>query len=98
MRTYEDVMRDLPKERIAKIQNRTKELIFAAELEKLRESRNISQKELAEKLSVSLPVIAAMENEPDMRLSTLKRLIEGIGGSAKLEIHFPEAEATLSTL
>ena len=31
-----------------------------------------------------------MENEPDMRLSTLKRLIEGIGGSAKLEIHFPE--------
>ena len=46
MRTYEDVMRDLPKERIAKIQNRTKELIFAAELEKLRESRNISQKEL----------------------------------------------------
>lgn len=90
LRTYEEAVSVMSEARRRKIQNRTNDLLFAAELEMLRKSRKISQKELALKLAVSQPAIAKMETEADMRISTLKRFVEGIGGSLRLEINFPE--------
>lgn len=90
MRSYEEAIEALPEARRQKIENRTKELLLAAELENLRKSRKISQKELAAKLAVSQPAIAKMEREGDMRISTLKRFVEGLGGTLRVEIDFPE--------
>ncbi len=90
MRTYKEAVSGLPEERRIKIQARTKDLLFAAELERLRKSRKISQKELAAILKISQPAIVKMEKEPDMRISTLKRFAEGMGGCLTIEVHFPE--------
>lgn len=97
MRTYHDMLDELPVERQEKIKARTNELLLAARLEELRRSRKISQRELASRMQVSQPAIAKMEREPDMKLSTLQRFADGLGGRLKVEIEF-QAEGISHTI
>ncbi|MBQ0054743.1 MAG: helix-turn-helix transcriptional regulator [Synergistaceae bacterium] len=90
MRTFRDYMASLPEERRRKIEEGTQKLIFAYQLEMARKARRVSQKQLAAALRVSQPAIAKMEHEEDMKLSTLKRLVEGMGGSLRVEAEFPD--------
>ena len=90
MRTFRDYMASLPEERRRKIEEGTQKLIFAYQLEMARKARKVSQKQLAAALRVSQPAIAKMEHEEDMKLSTLKRLVAGMGGSLRVEAEFPD--------
>ena len=90
MRTFRDYMASLPEERRRKIEEGTQKLIFAYQLEMARKARRVSQKQLAAALRVSQPAIAKMEHEEDMKLSTLKRLVEGMGGTLRIEAEFPD--------
>jgi DNA-binding XRE family transcriptional regulator len=62
----------------------------------LRELRGASQTELAEALGTSRPNVGRIEKEVDVRLSTLERYVEALGG--KLEIHavFDDADIKLT--
>ena len=53
-------------------------------LAELRELRGASQSQIAEALGTSRPNIGRIEKELDVRLSTLERYVEALGG--KLEI------------
>ncbi|HSS57011.1 MAG TPA: helix-turn-helix transcriptional regulator [Solirubrobacteraceae bacterium] len=65
-------------------------------LAELRELRGASQTQLAETLATSRPNVGRIEKELDVRLSTLERYVEALGG--KLEIHavFDDADIKLT--
>jgi len=65
-------------------------------LSELREMRGVSQRSVAEELKTSRPNVSRIESEVDVRLSTLERYIEALGG--KLEIHavFDDQDVKLS--
>ena len=65
-------------------------------LSELREMRGVSQRSVAEELETSRPNVSRIESEVDVRLSTLERYIEALGG--KLEIHavFDDQDVKLS--
>jgi predicted transcriptional regulator len=54
-------------------------------LAELREGRGMSQAGVAEELRTSRPNVSRIESEVDVRLSTLERYVEALGG--RLEIH-----------
>lgn len=54
-------------------------------LAELREMRSATQSSVADTLGTSRPNIARIEKELDIRLSTLERYVQALGG--KLEIH-----------
>jgi transcriptional regulator with XRE-family HTH domain len=54
-------------------------------LVKLREGRGMSQAGVAEELGTSRPNVSRIESEVDVRLSTVERYVESLGG--RLEIH-----------
>jgi transcriptional regulator with XRE-family HTH domain len=56
-------------------------------LAELRELRGVSQAAVAKDLGTSRPNVSRIENETDVRLSTLERYVEALGG--RLEIHAP---------
>lgn len=64
-------------------------------LAQLREQRGLSQATVAERLATSRPNVSRIEKESDVRLSTLERYIEALGG--RLEIHavFDDQDVTL---
>src|SRR5580658_11292340 len=81
----DDVLAKLPKRRQRAIKKRAAELIAEeATLRQLREARERSQVELAEKLHINQAAVSKLERRTDMYLSTLRSYIEAMGG--KLEI------------
>jgi DNA-binding XRE family transcriptional regulator len=65
-------------------------------LAELRELRGATQTQVADSLGTSRPNVGRIENEIDVRLSTLERYVEALGG--KLEIHavFDDADIKLT--
>ena len=61
-----------------------------AVLRKLRESRRLSQAELARKLHVTQAAVSKMERRSDMYLSTLRNAVSAMGGELEVRARFPE--------
>lgn len=64
-------------------------------LAELRELRGASQALLAEALSVTQPNISRIEREEDLRISTLERYVEALGGELEVRASFPDTVVTL---
>lgn len=90
MRYFRDVIAELPPKEQLAIQNEATEIILSIQLDQMRKARRVSQKSLAEALRVSQPAVAKMEKEKDMKISTLRRIAEGMGGTLKIQVEFPE--------
>jgi transcriptional regulator with XRE-family HTH domain len=68
--------------RVAEIED---ELRLAAGLTALREQAGLSQRELAERIGVSQPRVAAIERSRNVTLDVLEQYVDAIGG--KLEVN-----------
>jgi transcriptional regulator with XRE-family HTH domain len=67
----------------------------ALALADLRESRGITQTQLAEVLAVTQENVSRLERGQDIYLSTLQRYIEGLGGHLELKAVFPDQTVDL---
>jgi len=61
-----------------------------AALQRLREHRRVSQDELARRLGVSQPSVSRMEHRLDMNISTLRSVVEAIGGTLEIVARFAD--------
>lgn len=59
-------------------------------LRRLRESRHVSQVELAERLKVQQSAISKMERRSDMYISTLRNVVSAMGGTLEIRANFPD--------
>ena len=81
----------LPKKEQQAIKKRTAELIAEeATLRQLREARERSQVEMAEKLHINQAAVSKLERRTDMYLSTLRSYIEAMGGKLEIIARFPQ--------
>ena len=92
---WEDVEALAKPEVIARARARTERSIAAIELGELRKARRLTQEELAEKLATRQPNVSKLENRRDMRISTLREVVEAMGGELRITAHFPDADYSL---
>ena len=72
------------------------EILLDNALTQLRNEVQLSQQELAEKMGVSQPSLSAMEKiNHNMKLVTLKKYIEAIGGKVSLSVELPSDKKIL---
>lgn len=67
-------------------------------LVELRQARNYTQAELAAALGTSQASVSKLERRSDMYLSTLRRLVEAMGGELEITARFPDGEIRLGQL
>lgn len=90
MKTLRDAIAERPLESQTRINELADEMMLATGLQLLREELNISQKMLASHLGISQPAITQIEQRGnDLKLATLKRYVEAIGGKLSLTIELP---------
>lgn len=70
-------------ERIRAIED---ELRLAAGLTALREKAGVSQRELAERIGVSQPRIAAIERSRNVTIDVLEQYVEALGGQLEVSV------------
>ena len=78
-----------------RIQKMTDELLLENQLYLIREELEISQKELAETLGIKQPSLSAIENRGnDLKISTMKKYVEAMGGKLRIDIELPTGKHT----
>ena len=86
---FAHLLEGMSEERRALIRAEANAMIQETALAGLRRARSMTQAELAERLGVRQPSIADMEKRTDMYISTLRRLVEAMGGSLDVIARFP---------
>lgn len=81
--------RERSKARVSELQ---KEMLLA----ELRKLAGQTQQELAEELGVSQPCLSKMENQSDMQIGTLGRIVESLGGRLELIARMPAGDVVLT--
>lgn len=77
--------------------------LFAKHLEEvavnqLREALHLTQEQLAESLNISQVAVSRMERRSDMYVSTLRRIVEAMGGELEIHAVFPAGTVRLHRL
>ena len=73
-----------------RIQEMANELLLEVRLQALREELEVSQVELASVLGISQPAVVAMEQRGNhIKLSTMKRYVEALGGKLRVDVELP---------
>ena len=75
---------------------RTKKMMADMLLGEVRRMVGLTQEDLAKKLGIAQPTLSKLESQDDMQISTLRRLITGLGGSLELLVHLPSGDLRIN--
>lgn len=90
MTTLEQLLNEFPPERQARIQQMANEMILDYKLQQIREELELSQQQLADAMGIKQPTLSEIENRGiDIKLSTLKRYVETMGGKLRIDVELP---------
>ncbi len=90
MRTLEEVIPAQSPESQAIIKAMADEMILETGLQMMREELQLSQKQVADAMGISQPAVTQLEQRGnDLKLATLKRYVEAMGGKLSLDVELP---------
>jgi transcriptional regulator with XRE-family HTH domain len=91
MTTLEEKLNQLSPERRAKIKVRADQLMAEElSLRDLRLARKLTQEKMAELLKIRQEGVSRIEKRSDLHLSTLRQVIQAMGGELRLVVEFPD--------
>ena len=79
-------------EQLAEADARAKEMMAEMLLGEIRHSVGLTQEDLAATLGIKQPSLSKLENQDDMQISTLRKLIEALGGQLEIIAHMPRGD------
>ncbi|CAM3447426.1 helix-turn-helix domain-containing protein [Halomonas lysinitropha] len=90
-RTLDQLIANERPEVVSRAKEKADEMLLELRLSEVRHLVEMTQSEMASALGVKQPTIAGMEKGgQDLRLSSLKRYVEAIGGKVRLDIELPD--------
>ena len=90
MKTLNEVIASRSPESQQRIQEMAEEMFLETGLQLLREELQLSQKHGADLMGVSQPAVTQLEQRGnDLKIATLKRYIEAMGGKLSINVELP---------
>ena len=93
---FSNLTKNFEPSRRAKIEAKKVELREEMALYELRQAIGISQEQIAELLKVQQPAIARLERRADIRIRSLAKMIEAMGGTLEINACFPSGQVKLT--
>ena len=81
--------------RLARAKAKSKAMMAEMLLSEIRKQTGLTQEALAESLGIKQPTLSKLESQSDMQISTLRRLIEALGGDLELIAHLPGGDVRI---
>jgi len=88
-RNFKELEQRMPPESLARAKARAKELMAEMLLAEIRKNVGLTQEDVAAQLGIKQPTLSKLESQDDMQVSTLRRLIQALGGELELIAHLP---------
>ncbi len=93
---FKELKEKMSPQRREKIEHRAQAMLISMALQELRQTRQLTQQELANILNVNQAALSKMENQTDIRVSTLSKLLSAMGGTLKIVAEFPDGEVIIN--
>lgn len=93
---FSTLLDGMPAERRARIRKKTAALKKEMALAELRRALQLTQETLAERLHVNQAAVSKFEHQSDMYISTLRGIVEAMGGELKITARFPEGSVVIT--
>ena len=88
-RNFNELREKMSPERRAKSALMAQEMMAEMLLGEIRKQTGLTQVDLAERLGITQPTLSKLESQDDMQLSTLRRIIEALGGDLEVIARLP---------
>ena len=95
-KAFSNLTKGFSQERRAKIEVQKVELREEMALHDLRKAIGASQEVVAHSLGVKQPAIAKMERRTDIRIQSLRRMIEAMGGTLEISARFQNGKVRIT--
>lgn len=94
--TFDELVKRTTSERTRRrASQRTHELLGELLISEVRRLRGKSQRELARALGIKQPTLSKLENQSDMQISTLQRIVVALGGELEVTAKFPKGRVKM---
>jgi DNA-binding transcriptional regulator YiaG len=94
-RNFKELQAKMPREARARSQESAKKMISEMGLAELRAAMELTQESLADTLHVKQASISKMERRSDMYISTLRKIIEAMGGELQIIANMPNGKVQI---
>jgi transcriptional regulator with XRE-family HTH domain len=95
-RPISELRKNMTPERRERIAAKTGLLKQEMVLQELRQALDLTQQELAEKLHVNQAAVSKFENQSDIYIGTLRKILAAMGGDLRITAHFAEGDIQIS--
>ena len=79
-------------ETLERAERKTEAILASMDLDELRKARRVTQTELADRLKIQQGNVSRLERRDDMHLSTLRQVVEALGGELEITARFPDGQ------
>jgi len=93
---WSELKATLPPEMIEGARRKTEAMLAVIELNELRKARRLTQEQLAERLGIRQSNVSKLERRADFLVSTLRDVVEAMGGELHVTARFSDAEYVLT--
>lgn len=93
---FRDLVAKMPPEDQAQVQQRVEQMMAQMLLAELRKHAKLTQQQLADAIGIKQPALSQLESQTDMQISTLRRVIEALGGKLELIAHLPHGDVRIT--
>ena len=93
---WENLWKRMSPERRKRIENQVQRDLQRMLLVELRKLSGKTQVELARSLGIKQPTVSQLESQDDMQISTLRRIVEALGGELEIIATLPTGRVALS--
>lgn len=97
-RKFKELFQKMPARARAEVKARARKMLAEMALDELREARELTQEQLAKRFRVGQPAIAKLEKRTDMYLSTLRGVIQAMGGELEIRAVFSDGDVRINQL
>jgi DNA-binding XRE family transcriptional regulator len=95
-RNFRELEAKMPPESLARAKSRAKEMVAEMLLAEIRKTVGLTQEQLASSLGIKQPTLSRLESQTDMQISTLRHLVEALGGQLEIVVHLPGGDIRLT--
>ncbi len=95
-RSFSELEKKMSPRSRARADARAKELLGEMLLAQMRRFMGQTQCQLASELGVTQPSLSKLENQDDMQISTLRRLVRALGGELEIVAHLPRGDVRIT--
>lgn len=95
-RNFRELERKMEPSAAARAKSRAAVMLQEMLLAELRLTAGLSQEELANAIGIKQPTLSRLESQDDMQISTLRRVIEALGGKLEIIARLPSGDVRLS--